>query len=102
MATRGSIKITSAVGRGLELAIERKGSVRIGATVDPERRAREYELEGFSGIMRVQNVSNMRNAEDNLLRKAKEVGAGRHNRQSISNMPEAPGYVYVIEGRKLG
>ena len=72
------------------------GVIRVGATNDPNRRANQYEREGYSGQMYYFKTENMRKAEDKLL----EQAAGIHNVQQRSNAENKPGYVYAIKGRK--
>ncbi len=60
----------------------------IGATVDTDRRRKEYEKDGYHGTM-----INMKQADDKLLKACKTCSA---NIQKISNMPATPGYVYGI------
>ena len=82
-----------------EIATQR-GSIRVGATSDPGTRARVYANEGYAGIMFVAKTSNMRKAENRLLKAAFESGSGRHNQQTRSNAVAEPGFVYVISGRR--
>ena len=65
---------------------------RTGSTIDPKRRAGEYRREGWTGTMYYCKTSNMRFAEDKLL-KACNCPA---NKQRKSNVSEDPGYVYLI------
>lgn len=96
MANRGYIReIVYTTQQELHEKAEECGSIRAGATVDPNRRADEYEAEGFSGRMYVAPTENMMKAEDKLL--DHEL---RHNEQVNSNAAEGAGYVYVIQGRK--
>jgi len=71
--------------------------VRVGATINPEKRADDYERDGYTGVMYVAFTKNMMKAGDKLLRN----GYGIYNRQGLSNAPEAPGYIYAIKGRKM-
>jgi hypothetical protein len=73
-----------------------KFSVRVGATVNPENRSNLYKHEGYAGTMYIAPTTNMMKAEDKLL----EAGHGVHNVHQVSNAQEAPGYVYVIKGKK--
>ena len=69
------------------------GSVRAGATDDPQRRWREYQREGYRGTLYYAAVVDMRKEEDALL------GYGfRYNVHRKSNVAsETRGYVYVIQ-----
>ena len=80
----------------LHLLAREQGAIYVGATDDPHRRRTEHAEEGYSGTMYVTRTENMKLAEDKLL----EMGPYRHNVQKQSNAEEAPGYVYVIKGRK--
>ena len=75
-----------------------QGAIYVGATDDPHRRRTEHAEEGYSGTMYVTRTKNMKLAENKLLQTPH-----RHNVQKQSNVAkaeEAPGYVYVIKGRK--
>ena len=69
---------------------------RVGATVNPENRRKQYRSEGYTGTFYYAQVQNMKVAEQMLL---KCVGTGNcpRNKQSTSNAPEEPGYVYTIQ-----
>ena len=82
-----------------EIATE-KGSIRVGATADPDNRAKTYENEGYAGIMYVAPTNNMKKAENKLLDTALNSGSGRHNVHTKSNAKESEGYAYVIKGKK--
>lgn len=68
---------------------------RVGATVNPENRRKQYRSEGYTGTFYYAQVRNMKAAEQMLL---SCVGTGNcpRNVQSGSNAPEGPGYVYAI------
>ena len=72
------------------------GIVRVGATIDPERRRDEYERDGYGGTMYYAQTDNMFYAENRLL----ELKEYRHNIQEESNAQPEKGYVYVIKGRQ--
>ena len=74
----------------------KRGAVRVGATNDPDRRAREYRNDGYHGKMYYTYTSNMRATENRLLRE----NAGRHNVHKTSNAAAKPGYVYSWQGQK--
>ena len=63
-----------------------------GITIDPERRRREHEREGYNGIMYCASTQNMELAENKLLEACPCYG----NRQRRSNTSPDPGYVYII------
>ena len=67
--------------------------VRVGATIDPDRRLGEYQREGYSGTMIFAETQNMKRAENGLLEECKTCGL---NIQRAANVGEKPGYVYVI------
>ena len=73
-----------------------KGAVRSGSTADIQRRAREYELQGYSGDIHYSRTQNMKAAEDKLL----QAGPGRHNVQKTSGAQPKPGTAYTIQGKK--
>ena len=75
-----------------------KGAVRSGSTTDIQRRAREYQSEGYSGEMFYSKTQNMKALENKLL----EAGPGRHNVQKTSGAKPKPGYAYTIKGKKQG
>ena len=69
---------------------------RVGATVDPKRRAGEYTRKGYRGVMYYAETQNMKQAEGSLLASCQGAGACPANVQQKSNVQEKPGYVYVI------
>jgi hypothetical protein len=73
-----------------------KGSIRVGSTIDPEQRAKQYYSQGYRGTMYYAETNNMQKKEDKLLE-----NKGIHNVHSKSNVSESEGYVYVIMGKKL-
>ena len=96
MSFRGNIReIIEVTQAELNEIVQENNSIRVGSTIDPERRANEYERDGYSGIMYIAKTTNMQYAEDKLL-EYKPL----HCIQSTSNAANEPGYVYVINGRK--
>ena len=81
----------------LHRIIRRSGAIRAGATIDPDRRRKEYENEGYSGIMYYSKTQNMTVAEDKLF----EIRVPSANDQAKSNAQSEPGYVYVIVGERV-
>ena len=75
-----------------------RGAVRSGSTVDIQRRAREYQSQGYSGELYYSRAQNMKAAEDKLL----QAGPGRHNIQKTSGAQPKPGTAYTIKGAKQG
>ena len=73
-----------------------KGAVRSGSTVDVQRRAGEYQAEGYSGTMYYAKTQNMKTAEDRLL----QAGPGIHNAMKKSGAQKKGGFVYAIKGKK--
>ncbi len=79
-----------------------KGVIRIGATERAiQQKAREYELEGYSGIMFYAEATNINSAENALTKLASENKAGIHNVHRNSNVGNESGYVYIIQGKKF-
>ena len=76
------------------LCLER-GAIRAGSTGDPNQRKYGYEAEGYSGTLFYARVSDMKQAEDDLLRRRDFL----HNIHSRSNSQPQKGYVYIIKGR---
>eukprot|EP01084_Bolivina_argentea_P087669 158336_1 len=74
----------------------KKGSVRVGATINPSQRANAYQRSGYRGNMYVTKTTNMNYAENKLLKSH----SGRHNVQKSSNVAAKSGYVYAIVGQK--
>lgn len=68
-------------------------AVRVGATVDPNRRLGQYQREGYSGTIIFAETQNMKKAENGLLEECKTCSL---NIQHSSNVGEKPGHVYVI------
>jgi len=89
--------------RDLQYKIEfEKGVIRVGATERAiQQRAREYELEGYSGIMFYAETTNLNSAENALLQLASENKVGIHNVHRNSNVGNENGYVYIIQGKKF-
>ena len=79
----------------LDAIAQERGVIRFGSTIDPRRRAYQYERQSYSGVMFYTFVYNMKRAEDYLL----QYG-GRHNVHRKSGARQRPGYVYLIKGRK--
>ena len=99
-AMAGIREIVEVTQKELHEIVGERGAIRVGATVDPDRRANGYESDGYAGTMYVAKTENMMKAEDRLLKEARKTGGGRHNVQDLSNAAEDPGYVYVIKGRR--
>jgi len=74
-----------------------KFAIRVGATDDRESRCVQYRDEGYVGTMYTAYTTNMKKAENKLL----ETCPGLHNIHASSNVPEGPGYVYIIKGKKM-
>ena len=74
---------------------QKRGAIRFGSTIDPHRRANEYERQNYSGVMFYSPVSNMKIGENYLLRYG-----GRHNVHRRSGARQMPGYVYAIKGKR--
>ncbi len=78
-----------------------RGVIRVGGTKrDPKTRAKEYEHEGYSGIMLYAPTKNIRLAENKLLHLAKKCGAAIHNEHGNSNLADCSGFVYIIQGKR--
>ena len=83
----------------IERACRDPRNIRVGATVDPLSRAREYEQRGanghfFVGTFLYVRASNALAAEDRLLYIARQYGRGVLNCQWRSNYPDGQhGYV---------
>jgi len=69
---------------------------RVGATIDPNRRCKEYERKGYRGTMYYAPTTNMKKAENSLLNACETCS---QNIQKASNVDEEPGYVYAITKR---
>ena len=82
----------------LEGTVKLNRALRVGATVDIPRRAREYTGDyQFSGRpMYYAETSNMKYAENRLLMRCEEGDGCRANIQRRSNVRDEPGYVYAI------
>jgi hypothetical protein len=81
-----------------------RGSIRGGSTINPHQRAAAYQSPsggGYSGTMFVSRTNNMMTDEDAVLNVGAQSGRGRHNAHRFSNAPAAPGFSYVINGRKM-
>ena len=74
--------------------IKRGKVIRVGSTIDPNRRLGEYRRDGYTGTMLFAETHNMKKAEDRIL---KECTSCSHNIQVSSNGTEKPGYVYGIK-----
>lgn len=74
---------------------------RVGGTVDPERRCKEYirkykkkRLYGYRGTMFYAYTNNIKKGENRLF---EACGQGCYeNIQRTSNLKEIPGYIYAI------
>jgi hypothetical protein len=102
MAARGNIReLVEVSQRDLLNMIEFETHIiRAGASVDCDKRAYGYQRERFSGTMFYARTQNMMKAEDKLLEAGRRNNNLIHNLQQFSNMPEARGFVYIIQGRK--
>ena len=69
---------------------------RVGATGNPDTRISQYRRDGYTGTFLYAPTQNMKKAEDKLLECTK-TGTCPCNVQGKSNVPEGPGYVYVIQ-----
>lgn len=69
---------------------------RVGATVNPENRRKQYRSEGYTGTFYYASVQNMKVAEQKLL-SCIDGGTCPGNVAGTSNAPAEPGYVYVIQ-----
>lgn len=69
---------------------------RVGATIDAERRHKEYERDGYKGMMLYAYTKNMKKTENTLLGTCETCVK---NIQRTSNVEEKPGYVYAITKR---
>ena len=77
----------------LKQHIRSGGVVRVGATIDPDRRLGQYQREGYSGTMIFAETQSIKRAENGL---HEECRTCARNIQRASNVKEEPGYVYVI------
>ncbi len=97
MSFRGNIREIIEVSQAeLNEIAQECGSIRVGATEDPYKRSKQYEKDGYSGVMYISKTNNMLFAEDKLLEHNT-----RHNIHKRSNVADEPGYVYVINGKKF-
>jgi hypothetical protein len=103
MARRGYIREIVEVSQGelLDMISNGKSVVRAGASVDCNKRANGYEHDRYSGVMYAARTKNMMKAEDKLLEAGRRNNSCIHNQQQLSNMPESPGFVYAIKGKKF-
>ena len=69
---------------------------RVGATVNPENRRKQYRSKGYTGTFYYASVQNMKVSEQKLL-SCIDGGTCPDNVARSSNAPEEPGYVYVIQ-----
>ena len=65
---------------------------RVGASVNPKKRQSQYQSKGLSGVMYYAATTNMKAAENRLLRACKT--ACTKNIQTSSNVKEKKGFVY--------
>ena len=69
----------------------------VGGTVDPSRRERDHRSKfGETCRMYYAETSNMKHAEDLLLKICEDKGVCRENVHGRANTPKAEGYVYAI------
>ena len=69
---------------------------RVGATVNPKNRKKQYRSKGYTGTFYYASVQNMKVAEQKLLR-CTDTHTCPCNVDSDSKAPERPGYVYCIQ-----
>lgn len=101
MTYHGNINIVQVTQKELLDMIENETHViRTGATINDEKRASQYEREGYSGTMYVAHTQNMNMAENRLLESAAENNSCKWNVQQTSNKEDDKGYVYVIKGKR--
>ena len=71
--------------------------LRVGATIDPNRRAREYAKKYTkNATMYYAETSKMKSIENQLLTTCSRRGGCWLNVQKSSNVPDDKGYVYAI------
>ena len=75
------------------------GSIRVGSTKDLRRRKRQYEKQGYVGLMYHTESQNMKVDEDRLLDQMEKYDI-KYNVYRKSGAKAEPGYVYVIQGRR--
>ena len=96
-ASRKALKVVASKSqKSLSTHAAKRGSVRVGATSNIAARAKQYKNAGYRGRMYVTKTSNMKAAENKLLKKY----SGKHNVQKKSSIAAKPGYVYAIKGQK--
>lgn len=80
----------------------KRGTVsRVGATTAIIPRLSSYKSEGYSGTADVARTTNMKAAENHLLKAGQSSKRScNDNVQKSSNVPAKPGYVYAIKGKK--
>lgn len=69
---------------------------RVGATVNPKNRKKQYRSQGYTGTFYYAEVQNMKMAEQELLR-CIDTRTCPCNVDRDSKAPDSPGYVYVIQ-----
>lgn len=78
--------------------IKEDAIIRVGATINPDRRLKEHKKTGYRGSMMFVETNDMKEAEDRILDACDSCS---HNIQKSSNIPVARhGYVYGIKGYK--
>ena len=82
---------------GEKVKESRQAPLRVGATVDPHRRAGEYKKDySETDTMFYAKTKNMNLAENQLLEKCNERKGCSLNDHKRSNAPASEGYVYAI------
>lgn len=69
---------------------------RVGATVNPKNRKKQYRSQGYTGTFYYAEVPNMKEAEQKLLR-CTDTHTCPRNVDRVSKAPDTPGYVYCIQ-----
>lgn len=79
----------------LKQIAEQSSSSYTGSTINVKNRTRDHERNGRDGVLYYAKTTNMRKAEDRLLKSSEWPD----NRQKQSNQKEDKGYVYVIKDK---
>lgn len=79
----------------LKQIAEQSSSSYTGSTINVKNRTRDHERNGRDGVLYYAKTTNMRKAEDRLLKSSEWPD----NRQKQSNRKEDKGYVYVIKDK---
>lgn len=99
----GSLRLVEVDWETLKRVCRKADNIRLGATIDPDKRAKQYENNGangnyFGGKMLYCRKSDARAAEDRLFQIADYYGVAELNIHRVSNYKQIPAYVYVIRG----